>query len=233
MGCRPPRSSDEVSVPASRVSGGWRIAVPLGLARTLHLMSQHREPPPAPHYHHVTDTVLAIQERQPGVQDRIDPVRLAPDVLRAYGTSMYGAQLLEDALVNLLLAAELAAGGSTDQSTMLRESVNGWELQTLGQLLRTVEGHPRCPVEEELQSRLGQLKKRRDCLAHHFLRENLDAMIEDSRHAELVDELTASYESFLEAAEELNTLSQRLAPATSLSKQDLDEIVREVLDQLD
>lgn len=131
------------------------------------------------------------------------------EVYARYGLAMYSAQVLEHAIVNMVIVLRFMPTRSTHQS---QES---WEAafddfcigefgKTLGNMLRTLEKLNIVP--EPLIERLRRAKEIRDVLAHRFFRKHdWDFMKQDGR-AEMIVYCERAVEEFKAIDAELDTL---------------------------
>ena len=103
-----------------------------------------------------------------------------------FGLAFYAAQVLEQGIVNLAVAAR-AAGNQEITPELIRDFYKHADQCTFGQILRIIR--KTVSLQTEIDADLRVALETRNCLAHRFfLAHDRDLLSEDGRH-NMIDEL--------------------------------------------
>ena len=148
------------------------------------------------------------------------------NVYAHFGLAIYFAQVLEHALVNTMICAELLpqrAGkpeSKGERETEFDAFVNEKYQQTLGRLIRALKNATSIPPD--LESVLTEALEKRNFLAHHYFRERAEEFMSWSGRERMIEELQGAQENLDDTATRITAVERPLREKYGLT----DELLR-------
>ena len=147
------------------------------------------------------------------------------EVYAFYGLAAHQAQLLEKALVNLVVA--LDADGVPVQRSHFDALFDRFDPHAFAQLASALGA--RVALPEAVQQLLAEALRRRQHLTHHFYADNAAAFTTDEGRALMIQELRLLVELLQRAAEEVEKLYLPLLVKHGMTEDRIRQLTDEVL----
>jgi hypothetical protein len=151
------------------------------------------------------------------------------DTYAEFGLAVYLAQVLEYALVNAMIVAQLPQAGAitrNDIDAFMAQEFKG----TLGRLIRNLAVHVAVPTT--LQTVLSDALEKRNWLAHHYFRERAEQFVTTTGRSSMIDELHTAQELFERADKELLELIKPMRERFGITDEKIEAMLGEIESRL-
>jgi len=146
------------------------------------------------------------------------------EVFAFYGLAMYQAQVLETALLNLLVALQ-ACG----RAGVTRTDIDAWfashETKTFGTLVASVRRLT--PISDEVEELVREALGGRNHLAHHFFREHAEDFISVSGARRMIEALRIQISLFQKAQQAFEAICEPILGKLGVSQTLIDMLMNE------